>query len=255
MIGVDVVTVSIAMFDVLWEQVLDGLPKPAVLSTDSPGGTCEERRTVVNDATTRLRTAGHLGPVGVTDRLSSALHTVARPRLAIDLRIFERMPAAHRHPILVRQVGARLAVTGSAGVAALVTDEVLLWTFPGTSLIAETAGLLGEYPAPRRCPGLTVRADEFPVPVHHAASDPTLRQLARPYQRRARAIVVASSRVVGRPRVSPGLTVNDNDAGRFLVYQQGNLLVVSPGNRAALERRLRAMTSVADPGGESRWRH
>jgi hypothetical protein len=234
---------GIAMFDVLWELVLRDQARPEVLCTDSPGRTADERVMVVNEATAKLRAAGHLGPLGVADEMVAVLNTVGRPRLAVDVRLFERVPVDHRHPLGVRKVGARMAVAGAVGAAIVLdTDEVMTWSFPHNSLVTEVVKLFGEHAAPRRFPGLTVRFDEVHLLAHRAANDPVLQLLSGPYVRRAHVIAVAHDHVVGRARTSAGLTLNDTAAGRFLVYPDRNLLVVAPGTRTILERKLKAMT-------------
>lgn len=235
--------VSVAMFDVLWGLVLHDGTRPAVLSTGSPGRTSDERVAVVNDATARLRAAGIVGPLGVAPEAVAVLTTTCRPWVAVDVRLFERVAVDQRHPHGVRQVRARISVAGSVGAAvALDAAEVLMWSFPPSSLITEAVAMFGAHEAPRRFPGLTVRPDEFPDLLRRAAYDPVLRQLSGPYVRRAHAVAVARGQVVGRRRVSTSLLVNDTEAGRFLVYPDRNLLVVAPGNRTTLERKLRTMT-------------
>jgi hypothetical protein len=233
---------SIEMFDVLWELVVREQARPAVLRTGSLGRTTGERLAVVDDVTAKLRAAGHLGPLGVADETVALLNTVARPRLAVDVRLFEQVPVDHRHPTGVRKAGARVAVAGAVGAAiVLVQDGVLTWSFPAASLVTEVVALFGAHGAPRRFPGLTARLDQVHVLARRVANDPTLRLLSGPYLRRAHATAIAHDHVAGGTRVSAGLTVNDTEAGRFLVYPDRNSLVIAPGNRTTLERKLRAM--------------
>ncbi len=239
------VRVSTAMFDVLWGLVLGEQARPAVLHTGSPGRQTDDRVRVVDAATAQLRAAGHLGPLGVADEMVAVLNTVGRPRLAVDAWIFEGVPVDDRHPLGIRAVGARVAVAGAAGVVVMLDQpDVMTWSFPPDSLVAEVIALFGEHEAPHRFAGLTVRPDQLRVLACRAANDPALRLLSGPYIRRAHAIAVAYDHDAGRARPPTGLTLNDTAAGRFLVYPDGNLLVVAPGDRATLERKLGAMTEL-----------
>jgi EspG family len=231
-----------ASYDVLWELAGGGLSKPAVLRGDSPGDTEAERRRLVADAVAELRDAGYVGPHGPHEEVRTLLDTVGDPRLAVDVRVFEWVPDAD--PARLVRRGVRVAVRGSrAAVTELVPGRFRAWTFPPTSLANEVGRLFPHHDGPRRMVfgGASIPADhvttglgrrDLPARVSSA--------LAGGFLRRAHLCVIADH--TGGRRVSPGLTLNDTvDAGRFLVFPDRGQLAVVPGNKGALERKVREL--------------
>jgi hypothetical protein len=237
--------VSAMAFDVLWESSVPGQSKPAVLQGDSPGATVEERRQVVRDATAELRAKGYVGPRGAADEVAAVLATVGRPRLAVDVRLFERVPVTAGNPLGVARLGARVAVAGSRGaVAVLGPSWFTAWSFPDTSLVDEVIRLFGHHEPPARFAGLTLHPEQLRAPARKGGAESVLRLMEAPFLRRAYLCALTRDHVVGRTRVSPGLTLNDIEAGRFLVFTTRNQLVIAPGNRVTLERKLKEMTEL-----------
>lgn len=234
-----------ASYDVLWEMAGSGLSKPAVLHSDSPGDTRAERQQLVSDAVAELRSAGYVGPHGPHDAVGTLLDTVGRPGLAVDVRVFEWPSSADPGARRLVKRGVRVAVRGSrAAVAELFPDRFHAWTFPPTSLVHEVARLFPHHDGPRR-----TAFSGASIPADYVASGFGWRDLPEriswalggPFQRRAHLCAIAFDRTGGW-RVSPGLTLNDTaDAGRILAFPDRGQIAVVPGNRGALERKVREL--------------
>jgi hypothetical protein len=235
--------VSVAAFDVLWDMALPRQRKPSVLQCDSPGATVDERARVVHAATAALRAGDYLGPRGVAEEMSAVLGAVCRPERAIDLRLFEWVPADADNPAGLRRLGARFAVAGTqGGVVVLGHREVRAWSFPRASLITEVVSLLAPHP-PARFSGVALAPAQLREPDRgrRGGADAVLRMVSGPFVRRAHLCAVAYDHVLGRTKVSPGLTLNDTEAGRFLVFTDRNQIVVTAGQRSTLLRKLKEL--------------
>jgi hypothetical protein len=234
--------VSVAAFDVLWQTATRGIAKPPVLQCGSPGGTVAERGPIEEEAAAELRAAGYAGPRGPAEDVLAGMALLAQPTLAVDVRMYERESAVPGALAAPAKRGARLAVSGSTGVAAVLGPTGFrAWTFPGTSLVAEAVRLLGHYDPPFRFAGVTIDTDQLYAPARKDNVEATLRVLEKPFLRRAHICVLVRDRVVGRTEVSAGLTLNDVDTGRYLVFTDRNQIVVTPGNRITLERKLKEL--------------
>lgn len=231
--------ISAAAFDVLWESVVPDTPKPSVLHCGAPGDTVDDRGRVIERANADLRAAGYAGPRGPVEDVAVGLGIVARPWLAVDVRLFERAPTVTNPP---RKLGARLAVAGTVGVAAVLGPTgFTAWSFPSESLVNEVVRLFVHHEPPFRFAGTAIDPNQLYAPTRRENVEATLRLMEAPFVRRAHICAVTTDHVVGRTRVSTGLTVNDIDAGRFLVFSDRNQIVIIPGNRVTLERKLKEM--------------
>jgi ESAT-6 protein secretion system EspG family protein len=233
--------VSRAAFDVLWGMALPGQPRPPVLHGESPGSTADERAWVVAEATARLRAADYVGPRGVSDEMSAVLGAVCRPQRAIDLRLFEWAPPRPGNPPELTRLGARIAVAGAqGGVVVFGHRDVRAWSFPRASLVSEVLSLIEEHP-PARFGGVALDPGELRALDRGRGADAVLRMAESPFVRRAHLCAVAHDHVLGRTKVSPGITLNDTAAGRFLVFTDRNQLIVNSGQRSTLTRKLREL--------------
>lgn len=235
--------ISRAAFDVLWDLALPGQLRPPVLHCESPGSTVDARARVVHEVTAHLQVGDYIGPRGVSEELSVALRAVCRPQRAVDLRLFERVPHDAVNPTGLTRLGARVAVSGAAGGAVLVSErDVRVWSFPRTSLINEVMALVEQHP-PARISGVALDPAQLREPDRgrRGGADAVLRMTARPFVRRAYFCAVAHDHVHGRTRVSPGLTLNDTEAGRVLVFMDRNQLIITSGQRSTLARKLKEM--------------
>lgn len=235
--------ISLDAFDVLWEFAMPGLAKPAVLHCESPGCTVDDRGRIVRAVAAQLAWAGYAGRRGVREEASAVLNTLGRPRLAVDIRLYEST-GGDQLPV---RYGARVAVDGGRGaVAVLGPDGFQAWSFPTGSLVEEVLRLFAKHDPPVRFAGLSLFPDQlgphqWPSRRHEA----TLRLLEQPFLRRAHLCVITRGQVGGTDRVSAGLVVNDTLAGRFLVFLDRNQITVAPGNRVTFERKLKEMTEPA----------
>jgi hypothetical protein len=235
--------VSRAAFDVLWGMALPRQPKPPVLQCESPGSTDEQRERVVRAATVELHAGGYVGPRGVSEEMSAVLGAVCRPQRAIDLRLFEWAPIGAGNPTGLTRLGARVAVSGTQGGVVLLGDrEASAWAFPRATLINEVMSLVAEHP-PARFGGVALDPAQLREPDRgrRGGADAVLRMTSGPFVRRAYLCAVAHDYVLGRTKVSPGLTLNDTEAGRFLVFMDRNQLIVNSGQRSTLVRKLKEM--------------
>lgn len=241
-------SISVEAYDVLWESTVTNHPKPAVLSGPSPGATVEQRTGIVRAAWAELRHCGYAGPRGVSDPVRDLLGAVAQPQLAVDIRLFEHVSAGGGRTELAK-LGARVAVRGRLGaVAALGPDWFRTWTFPATSLIHEVVSVFAHHEAPARFPGISLFPDELGIrPARRGGTEAVLRLLEGPFLRRAHLCAIRRNEMVGTDQVSDCLTLNDNTAGRFLVFMARNQLTVAPGHRGTFERKLRELTSFSRP--------
>lgn len=240
--------ISVAAFDVLWQQAMPGSAKPSVLQCGSPGDTVAERGPIEDEAAIELRAAGYAGPRGLGEDVLAGLALLARPALAVDVRLFERASAVPGTLAAPVKRGARLAVSGSSRVAAVLgADGFRAWTFPRTALVTEVLGLFGQYHPPFRFAGVAIDTDQLYVPARKENVEATLRVLEKPFLRRAYICALVRDRVVGRTEVSAGLTLNDVDTGRYLVFTDRNQIVITPGNRVNLERKLKELIGAWRP--------
>jgi EspG family len=241
--------ISVAAYDVLWEFVMAGVPKPAVLWCDMPGDTAAERVRVVNAAMGELHRAGYSAPRCLSDEVRATLETVARPRLAIDVRLFERVATDGRGRPVVARWGARVAVRGSRGVVAVLGPHgFTAKPFPHTSMINEAVRLFPPHDAPGRFTnGVNLFPDQLVADrLPRRLSGSVRAALEGPFQRRAHVCAIATGQFAA-DRVSPGLTVNDTTARRFLVFMAASQLAIVPGNRATLERKLKELAEPSHP--------
>jgi EspG family len=234
--------ISRAAYDVLWESAMPGVAKPAVLHCGSPGRTGDERGRIVRDAWTELNRAGYAGPRVVSPEVAAVLDTVGRPKVAVDVRLYEWLPAGTRPA----RYGARVAVGDWRGACAVLgPDWYRAWSFPLGSLVDEVIRLFAHHDAPARF------SSGFSMPPDHLALRPVrrgedvLRLLEGPYLRRAHICVVARDPIGGVDRVSGSLVLNDVAAGRYLIFMARNEITIAPGRRGILERKLKDLLEPA----------
>ncbi|MGB3440537.1 MAG: ESX secretion-associated protein EspG [Actinophytocola sp.] len=233
--------VSVAAFDVLWQAAVGGIGKPSVLQCGSPGATDAERARVEARAAVELRAAGYAGPRGPGEDVLAGLALLAQPPLAVDVRLFERASAVPGALPAPTKRGTRLAVGGSTGVAAVLGPSGFrAWSFPKSSLVNEVIALFGHHEPPNRIPGgVAIDVDQLYAPARKGNVEALLRQLEKPFLRRAHVCALVRDRIVGRTDVLADLTLNDIDTGRYLVFTDRNQIVITPGNRVTLERKLK----------------
>jgi len=239
----DLRLISLAAYDVLCGSV--SARRPAVLRCASPGDTAEDRARIEREARDELRRAGYTGPQAPTDEVGVVFDIMSRPRLAVDIRLFEWTVADRGEPVLAKW-GARVAVRNSRGVVGMVGPAGFrAWSFPAPSLVNEAAAFLPAHEPPARFGGVTVPPDHLgpgAFPARRGLTEPVRRALAGPFVRRAHLCVVVHDQIAGRDRASTGLTLNDTALGRFLVYADRNQIAIVPGGRLTLERKLRELT-------------
>jgi hypothetical protein len=237
--------ISPAAFDVLWESVvLDG-PRPAVLAAPSPGATAGHRRELVDDAWAELRRTQYAGWRGAVDEVATQLTMVSRPRVAVDVRLYEWMePAEQRQDWWLTRIGFRVTHRDwRAAAAAYGPDGFCSWSFPVGSFVNEVIRLFPEHRAPAYFSGLTLPPDH--IARRPRSAEPVLRLLEGPYRRRAHMCVVTRDQVSGSERVSDGLVLNDTHSGRYLAFTARNQITIVPGDNETFERKLKEL--LADP--------
>jgi hypothetical protein len=230
--------IGLDCYDVLWETVMPGRPKPDVLDCDSPGATQAERGRIVRDASARLRRAGYLGPLGAPEEVGKLLDALERPRLAVDVRFFEWAWRVDGSSPVLEKWGARVALKGKTRAAAAVLGPTSFrsWSFPHTSLIDEVARLFPAVGPLKGFSGMYVPADQL-----RSGKAEGWRHLEGPFDRRVHITVLAIDPMVGSTRASGWLVLNDTPAGRFLVYPAVNQIAIAPATRGALEHKLKEM--------------
>jgi hypothetical protein len=238
--------VSVAAYDVLWDSVLPGRQKPAVLHCASPGDTAERRDHVVREARTELQRAGYAGPREASEEAAATLDCLARPRLAVDVRRYEWVHGEHG-PVLAK-VGARVAVTAWRGAVALLgQDWFQAWSFPVTSLVNEVVRLFVPHDPPARFQGVALYPDQLEAkfrPARRQLSETTLQLMEGPFLRRADICVLSRDHFGGGERVAESLVLNDIAAGRYLVFKARNQITITPGDRGTLERKLKELINA-----------
>lgn len=254
-----IVTVSLAAFDILWEELRLGSP-PYPFQIPSYGETYEER--------SRIRAAVHadLEQRGVTDRgrvappVAAALALVARPHIQLDTI----------STVDVREASAMLrasaAARGREAVLAVQEGQMvrLEWT-RDTALAASIVGLL---PPTKAGPGQEISLPaslvgggegRHAMPVaatrRTAASaskeqQKALATMLEPEVLRLGQIGVGLFDERGRARRLPGMSWFDNEAGRyFSVVSPGrdgqDWATVSPGDGSRMVYRLGEMIRTA----------
>lgn len=237
--------ISPPAYDVLWELAIPGLAKPAVLHGESPGDTVDRRRQVVRDARAELSRAGYAGPRGIFPEVATLLNMVGRPQAAVDVRLYEWMPAGDQPPMRPTRFGARITVNGSRGAAAVLGPHWFrIWQFPAGSLVDEVIRFFPHHVAPAWPSGFHLPPDQLMLrPARRGES--ILRLLEGTYVRRAHICVVSRDSVAGADRVSDSLVLNDIQAGRYLVFMARNEVTVTPGHRGTFERKLKEMLEPA----------
>lgn len=129
-------TISALEFDVLWEHLrLEDMP--VVLRVDSPGGSEEERKRLVQAAWTSLEQKGYGRPVDLDPRLARMLRVLERPDSEIDARLW-----LNKH---VRVLVA--AVEDYAVHASLLDNNLILREASLTGLPREALAGVPELPA------------------------------------------------------------------------------------------------------------
>jgi hypothetical protein len=202
---------------------------------------------VVREARTELQRAGYVGPREPLEEAAAVLNSVARPHLAIDVRLYEWV--AGEHGSVLARFGTRVAVNGWRGaVATLGPEWFQAWSFPATSLVDEVVRLFAQHDPPNRFSGVALYPDQLAAnlrPARRQLTETTLKLMEGPYLRRAYICVLARDHVVGTDRVSESLVLNDIPAGRYLVFMARNQITITPGDRRTLENKLKELIDSA----------
>jgi hypothetical protein len=126
---------TVREYDVLWHcHHGDGIAKPLVLDTPSPGTTWEDRHGLIRATWPELRWKGYVTQRRIEPGVVAVLNLLARPLAALDLRWFGR---ASRHALAVCH--------GDLGLLAVLDAGLLRVGRLDPSLLPE--GLLGVLPA------------------------------------------------------------------------------------------------------------
>jgi hypothetical protein len=138
---------SAVEFDVVWEALGLG-PTPVVLQLASPGRTHTERRRIVDDTWSALRTRRLAGPAGPEAEVEAFLRLLAGPAARVELRAWGRST--------VRAVAAA-GPDGEGVLARRRGDEVVLDPCPSPP--STVVGLLPpSAPGPGRAAGVPTAA-------------------------------------------------------------------------------------------------
>jgi hypothetical protein len=256
-----IVTVSLAAFDILWEELRLGSP-PYPFQIPSYGETYDERA--------RIRAAVHadLEQRGVTDRgrvvppIAAAMMLVARPHIQLDT--ISTVDVREASAMMLR---ATAAARGREAVLAVQEGQLvrLEWT-QGTALAASIVGLL---PPTKAGPGQEISLPASLVGGENRPLEPqsvavTRRTAASASKEQQKALATMLEPEVlrlgqigvglfderGRARRLPGMSWFDNAAGRyFSVVSRGrdgqDWATVSPGDGSRMVYRLGEMIRTA----------